>query len=240
MSLCLAPFSKEFNTITGHSKLNIPDDYQELVRVIIRHNRQRLKMGLFVLCPKELEEFLQQEMHQDFSDLGIEIDDFLSDLIKTRQEEDMSFAVYNNYVQKCQKHNLDGNPSITSSPLLPQNITNSPDTKPMTNIPLENSSTPDKKPSANSATPNRPIPPTNLLKKFVSVTENTAPQSSVLDKPIILKNKETRRHVHWYDLRIGIKECCSEEDEQKLLQGLLEEFLDTMHSADRSILVPPY
>jgi hypothetical protein len=31
LSLCLAPFSKEFYTITGHSKLNIPEDYQELI-----------------------------------------------------------------------------------------------------------------------------------------------------------------------------------------------------------------
>jgi hypothetical protein len=68
LSLCLAPFSKEFYTITGYSKLNIPEDYHELIGVIIWHNRQRLKTGLLVLSPMELEEFLHQEMHQDFSD----------------------------------------------------------------------------------------------------------------------------------------------------------------------------
>jgi hypothetical protein len=66
LSRCLAPFSKEFYTITGHSKLNIPEDSHELIRVIIWHNRQHLKMGLLVLSPIELEEFLHQEMHQDF------------------------------------------------------------------------------------------------------------------------------------------------------------------------------
>jgi hypothetical protein len=174
-------------------------------------------------------------MHQDFSDLGIEIE--------THQEEEMSFAIYNNYIKKYQIHNLDGNSSISSStttPLSPQNITASPSTKPITSPPSENSRTPDKKPSANLASPNKPIPPTNLINKFVSVTDNPALQPSVIDKPITLKNKETRRHVHRYDLRIGIKECHSEEEEQKLLQGQLEEFLDTMLSADRSILVPPY
>jgi hypothetical protein len=55
-----------------------------------------------------------------------------------------------------------------------------------------------------------------------------------------LKNKEIRRHIHRYDLRISIKECKSEEEEQRLLQNLLEEFLETMLSADSTIIVPPY
>jgi hypothetical protein len=80
ISLCLPPFSREFYIATGYSKLQVPDDYLELIRVIVWHNRQRLKMGLQVLSPKELEEFLHVEMSQDFSNLGIEIDDFLSDL----------------------------------------------------------------------------------------------------------------------------------------------------------------
>jgi hypothetical protein len=62
----------------------------------------------------------------------------------------------------------------------------------------------------------------------------------VIDKPIALKNQESRKHIHRYDLRLGIKECKSEDDEQRVLQGLLEEFFDTMLSADQSIIIPPY
>jgi hypothetical protein len=40
-----------------------------------------------MLTPKEFETFLKQEMPQEFSDLGIEIDDFLDDLIKIKNEE---------------------------------------------------------------------------------------------------------------------------------------------------------
>ncbi len=68
LSLCLCPFSKEFFIATGYSKLQLPDDYLELTRVIVWHNRQRLKMGLELLNPRELEEFLHEEMAQDFSD----------------------------------------------------------------------------------------------------------------------------------------------------------------------------
>jgi hypothetical protein len=74
----------------------------------------------------------------------------------------------------------------------------------------------------------------------VSVSDTIASQSLVIDKPIILKNKETRRHIHQYDLHISIKECRSEEEEQNVLQALLEEFFDTMLSADKTILIPPY
>jgi hypothetical protein len=38
-------------------------------------------------------------MSQDFSDLGIDIDDFLADLIKIRQEEEKSFEIYNNCIK---------------------------------------------------------------------------------------------------------------------------------------------
>ena len=85
------------------------------------------------------------------------------------------------------------------------------------------------------------LTPTNLLKKFVSADEDTySKPSKILDKPIILKNKEIRRHIHRYDLQISIKECKSEEEEQRLLQNLLEKFLETMLSADSTIIVPPY
>jgi hypothetical protein len=82
--------------------------------------------------------------------------------------------------------------------------------------------------------------PKNLMKKFISVNETQNRQPSIIDKPINLKNNETRRHIHRYDLRIGLKECRSEEEEQRLLQEILEDFLDTMLSADKHILVPPY
>ncbi len=38
VSLCLDPFSREFYKATGHSKLQLPDDYLELVRVIVYEN----------------------------------------------------------------------------------------------------------------------------------------------------------------------------------------------------------
>jgi hypothetical protein len=50
-SLCLSPFSKEFFIATGYSKLQAPDDYFELIRVIVWHNRQHLKKGLSYLSP---------------------------------------------------------------------------------------------------------------------------------------------------------------------------------------------
>jgi hypothetical protein len=43
IALCLAPFSKEFYIATGYSKLQLPEDYLELTRVIVWHNRQRKK-----------------------------------------------------------------------------------------------------------------------------------------------------------------------------------------------------
>jgi hypothetical protein len=48
-------------------------------------------MGLSVLNPSEFEEFLHEEMSQDFSNLGIDIDHFLADLIKIRHAETQSF-----------------------------------------------------------------------------------------------------------------------------------------------------
>jgi hypothetical protein len=79
------------------------------------------------------------------------------------------------------------------------------------------------------------------MDKFTTVQETQTNQvNSFLDKPITLKNRESRKHVHRYDLRISIKECRSEEEEQKLVQGLLEEFLDVMLSVDKTIIIPPY
>jgi hypothetical protein len=75
----------------------------------------------------------------------------------------------------------------------------------------------------------------------VQVNETPATtRTTTLDKPIVLKNREIRRHVHRFDLRISIKKCRSEEEEQRILQGLLEEFFETMLSADKTILVPPF
>jgi hypothetical protein len=78
-----------------------------------------------------------------------------------------------------------------------------------------------------------------LLNKFTKVSSESPLSSKTIDKPITLKNKETRKHVHCYDLCIGIKECRSDEEEQQVLQGLLEEFFDTMLSADSMIIIPP-
>jgi hypothetical protein len=47
IALCLYPFSKEFFIATGFPKLQLPDDYQQLTRVIVWHNRQRLKKRTF-------------------------------------------------------------------------------------------------------------------------------------------------------------------------------------------------
>jgi hypothetical protein len=75
---------------------------------------------------------------------------------------------------------------------------------------------------------------------LATVNSETTKPTSVIDKPIALKNQESRKHIHRYDLRLGIKECKSEDDEQRVLQGLLEEFFDTMLSANQSIIIPPY
>jgi hypothetical protein len=226
IALCLAPFSKEFFIATGYSKVQLPEDYLELTRVIIWQNRQRLKRGLSVLNPREFVEFLFVEMAQDFKDLGIEIQDFLDDLIKIRHSENIAFDTYNNYIQYQKSNSSRSNLDSISEYIKKENpATTSPDKY--------------KKQSASSSSPNK-LPPTNLLKKFLNVSDTDTPQSSVIDKPIILKNKETRRHIHRYDLRIGIKECRTEEEEQKVLQALLEEFFDTMLSADKTILIPPY
>jgi hypothetical protein len=98
-ALCLAPFLREFYIATGYSKLQVSEEYQELIRVMVWHNRSRVKQGLKSLSPEELEQFLKQEMTQDFDDLGIEIDDFLEDLIKIRNVEQYSFDIFNKYIQ---------------------------------------------------------------------------------------------------------------------------------------------
>jgi hypothetical protein len=153
-------------------------------------------------------------MSQDFSDLGIEIEDFLADLTKIRQEELLAFDTFNKWVQKTDQA------PITSNIFENSNIT-SPTTTPKTSN-------------------NLPQPSITLMDKFVKTSEYSSSTPPQLDKPIILKSKLSRKHIHRYDLRIGIKECRSEEDEQQLLQELLEEFLETMLSADKTIIIPPY
>jgi hypothetical protein len=211
-------------------------------------------MGLLVLSPKELEEFLHQEMHRDFSNLGIEIEDFLSDLMKTRQEEDMSFTIYNKYIFKQQTQNAEVYSPISSSPIQPQseNLAKYPLHTP----PIENKEkkispnnlikkfTTDQESSATSQaaksiTTETHSPSTTLLKKFAKVSNTNSNPSNTIDKPIILKQQEKRHHIHRYDLRIRLKESRSEEEEQRVLQGLLEEFFDTILSADQSILIGP-
>jgi hypothetical protein len=97
-ALCLPPFSKEFFIATGQSKLQVSEEYQELIRVMVWHNRSRRKQGLTAFSPEELELFLKEEMSQDFDDLDIDIDDFLADLIKIRHAEHKSFDVYNKFI----------------------------------------------------------------------------------------------------------------------------------------------
>jgi hypothetical protein len=70
LALCLPPFSKEFYIATGYSKLQVSEEYAELIRVIVWQNRQRRKKGLPFHSPSEFELFLHEEMSQDFSDLG--------------------------------------------------------------------------------------------------------------------------------------------------------------------------
>jgi hypothetical protein len=117
-------------------------------------------MGLPVLSPIELEEFLHQELQQDFSDLGIEIEDFLSDLIKTRHEEEMSFEIFNNNIKKYQINNSDGNLSISSNTTQPQteNITQPPLHTPQKENIQQKDSTP-------------VIVPTSLMEKFATDQE---------------------------------------------------------------------
>jgi hypothetical protein len=233
----LPPFSKEFYKATGCTKLQVSDEYAEIIRVIVWHNRQRRKNGLPFLSPSEFEPFLQEEMLQDFTDLGIEIEDFITDLIKNHLEEEKSFAIYNNLIVS------------QTSQLAPIDLTFDSDCKlsPHKSIPTSsenstsNNSTSETVPKKGPSCKNSPtFPPKNLLDKFVNVSDQPHTSSSYIDKPIVLKNKEVRRHVHRYDLRIGIKECRNDEEEQKILQNLLEEFFETMLSADNTIIIPPF
>ncbi len=236
LALCLAPLSKAFYIATGSSKLQVSEDYQELIRVMVWHNRSRVKQGLKSISPAELEQFLKQEMTQDFDDLGIEIDDFLEDLIKIRNVEQYSFDTYNKYIQEHSPRS----PSTTeaTTPNLLEKKTAARLDKSLLDT-QQQSKTNSTNETTTQKSSTKPTP-TNLMHKFVSVNEPASSNHSVLDKQIILKNKEVHRHVHRYDLRISIKECRSEEDEQRIIKGLLEEFLDTMLSVDKTILVPPY
>jgi hypothetical protein len=236
LALCLAPFSKEFYIATGYSRLQVSDEYAELIRVIIWQNPQCQKKGLPVLSPSEFELFLQEEMSQDFSDLGIEIDDFFADLITNHLEEEKSFAIYNKFIesQTSKSVQIDPTSDLDRKPSPQKTI----QTKRNYHTMQSYNSTADNKVSSVDASPT--LPPENLLKKFVNVTDEPSNPSSHIDKPIILKNKEARRHVHRYDLRIGIKECRNDEEEQKILQNLLEDFFETMLSADKTIVIPPY
>jgi hypothetical protein len=244
----------KYNFNESYSKLQLPDEYLELIRVIVWHNRQRLKMELPVLKPREFVEFLCAEMAQDFNYLQIDIQDFLDDLIKIRYSENLAFDTYNNYIQNQKvsekispsklhyKNNNSSSPNLSFNTLPKDEVISTTRPSDKKSAPNTPSTTPasDKKKAPNTSSPTPNIHPTNLLRKFISVTDTTASQSSTLNKLINLKNKENHRHIHRYDLRIGIKECRSEEEEQKVLQNLLEEFLDTMLSADKSILIPPY
>ncbi len=182
---------------------------------MVWHNRHRVKQGMNYFSPAELKSSLKQEMPQEFASLGIEIDDFLSDLIKIRNVEQTSFDVFN----QCFKDHL-----------------------PKINVPTSTPSTSssEKKSATQQNNPDKPTPSTNLLHKFAIVSNDNKEPNSTIDKPIILKNKETRKHIHRYDLRIGLKECKSDDEEQRVLRGLLEEFLETMLSADQSLLIHPY
>jgi hypothetical protein len=102
-ALCLVPFSKEFFIATGQSKLQMSEEYQELIRVMVWRNRSRIKQGLPAFTPEELETFLNEEMAQDFDDLDIYIDVFLGDLIKIRNDEQKSFDVYNEFMTNGNK-----------------------------------------------------------------------------------------------------------------------------------------
>jgi hypothetical protein len=163
VSLCLSPFSREFFIATGYSKLQLPEDYLELVRVIVWHNRRRIKKGLSDISPAELEMFLRQELAQDFSDLGIDIDDFLADLIKIRHAEDIVFGTFNEFIKKeTKKHN---HKPITLPTLLeskPSPMKNNPDTAA---ILVEETNT--------------QLPTANLLHKFAMVSDESQKFSQI-------------------------------------------------------------
>jgi hypothetical protein len=146
----------------GNSKLQVSEEYQELIRVMVWHNRYRVKQGLNYFSPAEFESFLKLEMPQDFDDLGIEIDDFLSDLIKIRNVEQTSFDIFNKFFK-------DHLPQIKHS----------------TSAPATSSS---EKKTAHQDTPDKPTPSTNLLHKFATVANENKEPNSTIDKPIILKN----------------------------------------------------
>jgi hypothetical protein len=138
---------------------------------------------MHVLSPRELEEFVYAEMSQDFSDLDIEIDDFFSDLIKIRHEEKQSFIVLNNFISKT-------NNVPTDTTLLQSKMSSNPNMPKTESSPQQQS--PGKAQTPTIAENHTPaFHPTNLMKKFVDVNEPSHEPSNFLDKPIILKNKET-------------------------------------------------
>jgi hypothetical protein len=181
LALCLKLFSREFFIATGQYKLQVSEEYQELIRVMVWHNRSRIKQGLTTFSPEELELFLNKEMSQDFADLDIAIDDFLADLIKIRHSEQKSFDVYNELVKNNKKKVLSPTKNIIESTERQSAAQSSITDIKVSSLLTDTTSTN----SDNTST----APTKNLLKKFLDVADN--PQNkSITDRPVILKNQE--------------------------------------------------
>jgi hypothetical protein len=122
-------------------------------------------------------------MSQEFSYLGIDIDDFLGDLTKIGNEEMVSFQMYNNWIKR-QPYKTNSNKDIPTSPITDKGQSeDNLDHKKNQQIPTSTATSPAV------ITTKEPIPPTptNLLKKFVSADEDSCSKpSKFLDKPIIL------------------------------------------------------
>jgi hypothetical protein len=135
-------------------------------------------------------------MVQEFSDLGIEIDDFLADLTKIRNVKKMSFEIFNKYIKsKSQEKTILSTTTeaqektITSE--APSKLESIPSTPTNSNSPYGKQQTPS---AVYHTIPSKEKSksPSNLAKRFVAVSEESVSHPSlVTDKPIRLKNQET-------------------------------------------------
>jgi len=61
-----------------------------------------------------------------------------------------------------------------------------------------------------------------------------------LDKPITLKRAATRNHIHWYDLRLKVKQAKTEDEEFSFFATSSSEVYGYNSSGRPSSTIPPF